>query len=232
MSARRVVTHFGLALVTGAALALSTGYPRAETVVQAATIGLGYLSLALIAATLLVGPFALWRRPRNPVNLSLRRDVGIWAGITGLAHVALGLQVHFGGDAIHYFVRPIVREWYFAVGDEERYFDVVTGWAPRTDWFGVANWVGAVATAVLLLLLLLSNDLALRGLRGRRWKALQRFNYLLVLLVLIHTVAYQLVVERELVFSLAVVALTSVVLAGQLIGVARYRRGRRRHPPA
>ncbi|GIW06090.1 MAG: hypothetical protein KatS3mg060_0895 [Dehalococcoidia bacterium] len=232
LSARRFATHLGVALLTVATLALSARYPRAETFVQAATIGFGYLSLTLIGATLLVGPLALRRRPRNPVNLSLRRDLGIWAGLTGLAHVVLGLQVHFGGDPIRYFVQPIVREAYFAVGEEERYFEVVAGWAPLTDLFGLANWLGLAATIVLLLLLVLSNDRALRALRGPRWKALQRLNYLLVLLVLIHTVAYQRVVEREVGFALGVAGLTGVVLAGQLIGVSLHRRARRTHPSA
>jgi sulfoxide reductase heme-binding subunit YedZ len=230
MTARRVATHLVLGVLTAVVLLLAPLYPRAETFVQAATIGLGYLSLGLIAATLVVGPLGLRRRSRNPVNVYLRRDLGIWAGLTGLAHVLFGLQVHFGGNVIRYFFQPIVRERYFAVGDEERYFRVVEGWTPATDLFGLANWIGLLATVVLLILLALSNDVAVRALRGPRWKALQRFNYALVALVVAHTAAYQLVVGREAVFALATLALAGVVLGAQLVGVTLYRRRRRPSP--
>lgn len=227
MTRRRLATHVGLVLGTLGVLALAPLYPRAETLVQAATIALGYLSLALIAATLVVGPLALRRRPRNPVNLTLRRDLGIWAGITGVAHVVLGVQVHFGGDVLRYFFQPIVRERYFAVGDVERVFPATEGWTPLTDLFGIANWVGLAAALILLLLLALSNDLALRALRGPRWKALQRSNYVLVVLVLVHTVAYQALVEREAALTLAVIGLAAGVITAQLVGIVLTRRSRR-----
>ena len=47
----------------------------------------------------------------------------------------------------------------------------------RYDLFGFANWSGLAATALLVLLLLISNDVSLRTLGSRRWKAWQRWTY-------------------------------------------------------
>ncbi|MFN8532740.1 MAG: hypothetical protein U0556_04260 [Dehalococcoidia bacterium] len=196
-----------------------------ETPARALAIGLGYLSLTLVATTLILGPLALWTRRRNPVNIFRRRDVGIWAGLTGLAHVWFGFQVHLGGNILHYFVQPIEHQAYFAVGNEERYYTVSLGYLPQLGEFGIANWTGLAGTATLLLLLLLSNDLSLRALRGPRWKALQRLNYVLAVLVLIHTFLYQIAVDRGAPFGVVVMVCAVAVIAIQLAGVVRYRLG-------
>jgi sulfoxide reductase heme-binding subunit YedZ len=214
----RPATHATLAGLTVAVCLLSLLYPRASTPVQAWTIGLGYLSLALIGATLLIGPLGLRVRRRNPVNVYVRRDVGIWAGITGVVHVLLGSQAHFNGEILRYF---------FFVRENEA--------IPLTDLFGLSNWFGLAATVVLLGLLALSNDLSLRMLRGPLWKWLQRFNYALIALVLIHTVGYQLVVGREAPFAGVTLVVTIAVLAAQLAGVVIMllrRVNSRTHPPA
>src|SRR4051794_247488 len=93
----RLGTHGLLALVTGAGCYLThqiqPRFPWTLTLI----IALGYLALLFLALTLLLGPLQLRRRGRNPVNLPLRRDVGIWSGLTGGLHVLLGLQIYAGG---------------------------------------------------------------------------------------------------------------------------------------
>src|SRR5574341_651000 len=162
-----------------------------------------YLSLGFMVFTLAYGPFKLLVQKRNPVNLMLRRDVGIWAGVTGLIHVVAGLQVHMGGDMVLYF---FARDHHHNLK-----------WL--TNLFGISNDIGLAATVVLILLLLLSNDLSLRLLRGPLWKWLQRANYLLLALVVAHGIGYQIVVERAPVLMGLVVALTLLVVGIQIGGV-------------
>jgi hypothetical protein len=56
--------------------------------------------------------------------------------------------------------------------------------------FGWGNWTGLAATVVVLVLLVTSNDAALRILKARRWKLLQRVNYLFIVLVVLHAFFY------------------------------------------
>ena len=149
---------------------------------------------------------------RNPVNINLRRDTGIWAGITGTLHVIFGFQVHMGGDIVLYFFERTHHGLKLAL-----------------NLFGFSNDVGAVATPILVGLLLLSNDLSVRWLRGPLWKWLQRSNYVLIVLALAHTFGYQINVEREWIMPAATILLTALVLLAQLVGVVIFlsrRKGR------
>jgi methionine sulfoxide reductase heme-binding subunit len=201
---RRICTHVVLAALTAGGVWLTADLRPDASLAHVLTIGLGYAGLVFGAATLLIGPLSLWRRRRNPVNVDLRRDVGIWAGITGLLHVVYGLQIHLGGRILRYF---------FEAG----------GYRPLLDLFGASNWVGGAATILLALLLLLSNDVSLRWLRGPRWKTLQRLNYVLFPAVLAHTAGYQLVVRRDAVLVILTVALTALVAVAQMAGLAAHR---------
>ncbi len=170
------------------------------------TIGLGYVSLAQILFTLAIGTGNLILRPtlrRNPVNINLRRDTGIFAGISGALHVVLGLQVHRGGDIVQYFFERTHQ-----------------GLKPLTDVFGFANYTGTAATVLLVALLLLSNDICMRLLKGPLWKWLQRLNYFLVLLVLAHTFGYQIEVQRPPAMPAIVVGLVLIALLLQGAGLA------------
>jgi sulfoxide reductase heme-binding subunit YedZ len=146
------------------------------------SMGTAYLSLGLLAATLMIGPLNVVRGRTNPVSTSLRRDLGIWSGIAALAHLVLGLQVHLRGKMSQYFLYP--TEW-------ERAFPL------RFDTFGLANWTGLLSGLVFLLLLSLSNDFSLRRLGTARWKSLQRWSYAAFVLLAIHGVLYQLVIESR-----------------------------------
>lgn len=88
----RVLTHLLLGSMLVAlylfTARLAYGGRQAELLV----IVLGYLSLILVCVSLLIGPLSLLRWRRNPVNIDLRRDIGIWAGIAGCLHVLLVLR--------------------------------------------------------------------------------------------------------------------------------------------
>jgi len=177
-------------------------------------IGLGYLSLFLVGVTLLIGPLNLLRQRRNPVNLDLRRDIGIWAGITGCLHVLLVLRGSLRDKRILlYFLRQ-----------------GCCGYTPLLSVYGLSNDAGLFATLFLLLLLALSNTFSLRLLKGKRWKWLQRSTYLLALLALAHTFGFQYLNLRSPLWFASVFGLSGVVLLCQSWGIALMliRRGRAR----
>lgn len=172
------------------------------------SMGTAYAALALLAASLCIGPWNRLRRQPNPVSGYLRRDVGIWSGIFALLHLVFGLQVHFTG-----------RMWLYFIPDGPHRLPI------RLDPFGIANWLGLLAVLVTAMLLALSNDAMLRKLGRDRWKALQRWNYAGAILVVLHGAIYQLIERRTFGFiaaALLFVAFTAVLQA------AGYREVRRK----
>ena len=163
-----------------------------------------YVGLALLCASLMLGPWNVLQRRRNPVSTNLRRDVGIWAGIVGVVHVVVGLQVHMGGKLRDYFFDPAV----------------VSQLAIRADPFGLANYTGLVATVILVILLALSSDWSIRWFGTRRWKAIHRTNYAAFVLVAAHGGIYQLLEKRHLPF---VGLFVTLMLAAIVVQVAGFR---------
>jgi sulfoxide reductase heme-binding subunit YedZ len=87
------------------------------------TVATAYAALILLAGTLLLGPLNILRARPNPISTDLRRDIGIWAALLGVAHVAVGLLTHFPGEP-----------WLFFFNG---------GRIPlRLDIFGIANYLG------------------------------------------------------------------------------------------
>jgi sulfoxide reductase heme-binding subunit YedZ len=172
-----------------------------QGLVQRLSIATGYAALALLAFALSVGPLRAIRGRRLPLSIDLRRDAGICTAILGLTHVVLGLQVHHGGAILRYF--------------------------SSVDKGGLANWTGLAATLLLVLLLGISSDWAVRRLGTGRWKRLQRLAYALLALVVAHTVLYQLVEERAPALVGAAAAVVGATVALQLAGARR----RARRPP-
>jgi len=165
----------------------------------------GYTSVVLIGWALLIGPWRVMRGRSAPVSTDLRRDVGIWGGLFGLAHVATGLFVHLGDPLKYFFFR-----------DEARRVPV------RYDLFGFANWSGLAATLLLVLLLVISNDVSLRKLGSRRWKAWQRWTYWAAALVVVHGLAYQWIEKGNGGWVYVFVPVVVVVTALQLRGRRRF----------
>lgn len=192
-------------LLLGMASALLVGFvaanvpsPRVEVRLS---LAFAYVSLGLLAATLLVGPGYVLRGQRSPAHSDLRRDLGIWGGCLALIHVVFGFQVHMGGQMLYYFVYPPGKPH-----------------SLLRDVGLSANYLGAAATLVILLLLAISNHRALRRLGTERWKRLQRWNYAAFALVAVHGAIY-LVMERRvapvaLVFGAVVLGVTAAQSAG------------------
>ena len=101
---RRLIRNVGIvALALVVYLIVVTATSHSSQVMFRLSMATGYTSVALIGWALLIGPWRVWRGRSAPVSTDLRRDVGIWGGLFGLAHVATGLFVHLG-DPLKYFV--------------------------------------------------------------------------------------------------------------------------------
>jgi preprotein translocase subunit SecG len=89
--------------------------------VQQFTVATGYLGVAFLALTLLLGPANLLLRRRNPVSSYLRRDVGIWTAIFSIIHVIAAVLMHVShgsgviSSSLHFFVnqdgRPLTNSF-------------------------------------------------------------------------------------------------------------------------
>ena len=127
----------------------------------------------------------------------------------GLAHVVIGLQVHMRGRMWTYFLYPPEPAHSFPL---------------RLDRFGWANHLGLIAGLLLILLLVLSNDWLLTRLGARRWKALQRWNYGVFGLAVVHGVVYQIIEKRVVGWVITFAVLSALVILLQAAGFWRRRR--------
>jgi sulfoxide reductase heme-binding subunit YedZ len=200
--------HIPLAILSGLsgwALYVTRPYPD---VISRLSFASAYPALALLALTLMVGPWRKLQGKPAVLSLDLRRDIGIWAGILGIFHAAIGQCVHLRG-----------RPWLYYVYDSNEPHAIPL----RHDLFGAANLTGLVAALVLLALLVLSNDASLRKLGGSQWKSRQRWNYACFALTALHCFLYQLGVENQkLPFIIAAIGciVTTVIL--QAAGYRRF----------
>lgn len=200
---RRFRHHCVLALVSIVAITVIFLALPSDKFPFRLSMATAYTGLILLGTTLLCGPLNIFMSRPNPISTDWRRDIGIWSGIVGLLHVVFGLQVHLKGKVWLYFLYPANE----------------SHWLPiRLDTFGFANYTGLLATLILLLLLALSNDLSLRLLGAKSWKALQRWNYELFVLVALHAIAYQLIEKRQMPYPLLFTAILVVVVALQSAG--------------
>lgn len=205
---RRVARHAALAVASVAMVAVVYAGAPTDFTLARWTLATAYAGLALLALTLLLGPWNVLHGRANPVSSDARRDIGIWAGVLGIAHTIIGLQIHMQG-----------RWWqYFVYGPEQpRRIPL------RHDAFGIANYTGLGATLVFVLLLSISNDWSLRRLGTARWKALQRWNYAGFALVAAHAAIYQITSKRALPAIVAFVLTLGIVVVTQLAGYRRRR---------
>jgi sulfoxide reductase heme-binding subunit YedZ len=178
------------------------------------TTATGYVATGLLALTLLVGPVNLVLRRRTPVSSYFRRDVGMWTAIFSIVHVIFGLQVHSAG----------------ALWGMLRYFIASDG-TPLVNSFGLGNWTGLAGTVIVVGLLAISSDLALRIFKAGRWKWLQRLNYALFTLVIAHAFFYGALLRTTSPFTFLLVLSVIAVFVGQVAGIWLWRRRNLRRVP-
>jgi DMSO/TMAO reductase YedYZ heme-binding membrane subunit len=129
----------------------------------------------------------------------------MWTAIFSVIHVFFGLQVHRKlSDFVHYFVA--------SNGD------------PLTNSFGLGNWTGLAALVIVAGLLALSSDAALRKLKAKKWKRLQRLNYALFALVVAHAFFYGAPWRTNSPYTLLLLVGVVAVVIGQAVGIVLYRR--------
>jgi sulfoxide reductase heme-binding subunit YedZ len=199
---------FLLSAASAAALYFTRPYPDVLTRLSFST---AYPAIVLLGFTLLTGPWNILRSRVNPVSSDLRRDTGIWAGVLGIVHTAIGQCVHLRG-----------RPWlYYVYGPQEHHHGL------RHDVFGFANYTGALSVLLLALLLATSNDWSLRRLGTPGWKTLQRWNYAVFALAAAHAIGYLVIEKQKLNFDLVIAACILITIALQACGFVMRMRPRR-----
>lgn len=211
MSAGSVLTRFRaarqLSMAAVAAITLLVAAATAPPGTGLARISLAsaWLSLLAISAALALGPLRLLAGGEPMLNSMARRDLGIWAALTGLLHLYAGTVESMNTAYLGHYV---------------------AGEASRQQLFNWGASLGFAAGLLLLMLLLLSSNLALRLLGVRWWKRLQRLAYAMLLLTAVHGLLFQLL-ERRAAWAVLLLVLASAGLAMlQLLAWRRWRDGR------
>ena len=186
----------------------SVGRPSGD--LQQLTVATGYLGLGFLALTLLLGPANLILRRRNPVSSYLRRDLGLWAAGFSVVHLlaAVLAPVSHGSELF----RAILH------------FFLTEDGGLLTNRFGLGNWVGLAGLVIVIGLLAISSDRALRGLKAGPWKWLQRLNYAVFALVILHAFFYGALLRPTSPFTLLLGMSVLAVFVGQAVGVVLWRR--------
>jgi DMSO/TMAO reductase YedYZ heme-binding membrane subunit len=128
----------------------------------------------------------------------------MWAAVLSFVHVIFGLEAHASvTDPLPMFVQD---------------------GSPLTTSFGLGNWTGLAATLIVVALLATSSDFALRKLKARRWKRIQRLNYALFALVIAHAFFYGAVLRTDSPYTLLLLLSIIAAVVGQAVGVWLYRR--------
>ena len=166
-----------------------------------------YVAIIYLMISLAFGPYHVWQKLPNPISFDLRRDVGIWVGLLATLHTIVGLTVHLRGRMWMYFLKTLHPPHI------------------QTSLFGLANYFGAVATIVFVLLLVISNDLSLRTLGISLWKSIQRWSYVAAGLTVIHGFAYQIVEKRQVGWMAFLLGSVVAALSIQAAGFSIFRRG-------
>jgi len=208
--------HGLVGLVTSAVMisALTIGPPSGRW--DRLSIVSAYVCLILYAWTLVTGPIRVLRKRPPQLNLYLRRDIGIWAAISGLLHLLIGTDVAMSPVYLGKFV----------TGPD--------GFADAEMRSGLFSWgsvTGFAAGLIFLLLLALSNDYVLRWLGPKWWKRLQRSSYTAFFLFVLHGYAFQALELRAWPLVATLVAVTVAVSWLQIRGARATRHARARAKP-
>jgi DMSO/TMAO reductase YedYZ heme-binding membrane subunit len=115
------------------------------------------------------------------LNNLLRRDLGVWAALTGLAHLVVATGV---------VMQPAYFRAYITGPPE----NPLPGWA---GWIGTLSIVAGYLVGLLFLMLLaLSNNRSLTRLGPARWKQLQRAAVPVLFLTIPHGMFFQVIEGR------------------------------------
>jgi sulfoxide reductase heme-binding subunit YedZ len=204
----RLKHHLILAVLVVAGIGAVALSGTEASLMDAVSISSAYLCLALLCAGLAIGPLHAIRTGRPYLNNYLRRDIGIWAALTGLLHFYAGNVVAMSAVYIEAFV------------------DIVgpgPSGAMRRELFSWVTIAGTVVAVLLLLLLALSSDRSLRFVGTRWWKRLHRTSYVAFVLTAAHGLAFQVLESRMPALIVLVAAAGAGVIALQFAGIRAVR---------
>jgi sulfoxide reductase heme-binding subunit YedZ len=195
----------GLACVLILGSAVATVTP--EALIDRLSITTAWLCAVLLGIVLLIGPFESMRSGRRPVNHLLRRDLGIWTALIGLAHLYLGMEASMTPA----YLMQFVENGRSALSFETR--DALFFWG---------TILGFIVGLIFLMLLALSSNAAIRILGLSWWKRLQRAAWFSFALTALHGLAFQMLENRPAVWITILVLISGGVIATRL--AARSRR--------
>lgn len=172
----RLRRHAILLALTGLALAGAAGLlPHAE-LIERLSVASAWWCLLLLVLVFLISPLRTLRGQPHAANLYLRRDIAIWAVLSGLLHFLAGTEVSMNPDYLAVFVDAAVAPP--DPGLRRRFF----------FWGSLAGFAVGI---LFLLLLSLSNDRAIRLLGTKWWRRLQKSAWLAFGLTVAHGIAFQ-----------------------------------------
>ena len=196
---KRLQHYVGLVIFSAFVLGWVTSTSNESTLDQL-SIATAYICVSLMAVALIIGPLRTYwfASNKNSINIYIRRDIGIWTALSGLAHLYLATVQSMNSSYI------------------EQYVDVSgasLSESVRGELFLWGSITAFIVGILLLLLLCLSSDAALRLLGVRIWKRLQRLAYFAFALTVVHGVMFQLLEGRTFIL----VALLTVICLGVLL---------------
>lgn len=225
---KRTQRHLKLAAISAALLAvfffglslspeLWVEVPRrkAESIEWRASMSFAYTAILFLSVTLMIGPYYILSGRPSPANSMLRRDIAIWAGIWAIAHAGIASFIHVDGLLFW-------RSFLYRAPTLADPFPI------KLNRIGQANYIGLAQLGIIILLLILSNNIALRRLGTKRWKTMQRLAYVAMAFILLHAFVYHRIELRLWSFRWPVYALFALVFIVQAAGFVYYRRRRKR----
>lgn len=209
MSRRRWRHHGLLALISLVTTGLIVLFDSGGRLLDNISLVTAYLCLGFMSVALCVGPLRAIRSDPLVLNIYLRRDIGIWAALTGLVHLFVATELSMSQRYMQLFVNI----------STDTLSDVM-----RAELFSWGSITGFLVGIFVLLLLCLSNDKILRSIGATWWKRLQRLAYPAFVLTVLHGLAFQ-ALEARPVIAIGIVILTFIsVLVLQISGFRAVRR--------
>ncbi len=193
----RLRNHLVLASGSVALLVIARYLLPYATLAERLSVATAWLCLLLLAAVLLFSPLYLAGQRSQARNYYLRRDIGIWSALHGLAHFYFGNVVAMNSAYLEAFVTGIA---------------VPPGEGVRDQLFSWGSIAGSLVAILYLVLLVLSSDWSIRRLGLQRWKRTQKSAIAVLWLTLAHGVAFQILESRYLVLSLMLLVGVAVIL--------------------
>ena len=100
----RLRRHLFIALLTLILFAIAAVSGPVSGIEDRFSIVSAWLCLVLLAYTLLIGPAQAIKTGRPLDNLYIRRDLGIWSALIGLAHFILANELSMNSAYIDFYV--------------------------------------------------------------------------------------------------------------------------------